>query len=51
MGEDKLTYEQRVRLEALAQTIALHGMGSTTLDVILMEAEKIEKWLHAANKR
>ena len=53
MGEDKLTYKQRVRLEALAQAIAYNSikMGTlNSLDDVLKEAENIENWLHKAER-
>ena len=53
MIEDQLTHKQRLRLESLAQAIAVSStrMGTNSLDVILAEAEVIERWLKGAPRK
>ena len=50
MIEDKLLRSERVRLEALAQAIALSAIiyNDATMKTILERAEEIEKWLYRA---
>jgi hypothetical protein len=52
MPNDKLTKAERLRLEALAQTIGTIRLTSEerpTLNDIFMQAETIEAWLKNAN--
>lgn len=59
MPEDKLTHAERLRLEALSQSIHLTmalnrappQLDSTQAEKFILErAERIEEWLTAANK-
>lgn len=49
MNEDQLTRAERVRLEALAQTLTFvsrcHFGDSVTIETVLLLAEKTEAWL------
>lgn len=49
MPEDKLTHAERIRLEALAQTIAYYAGRCPGLDAVMLNAEKIERWLYKAS--
>ncbi len=48
MIEDQLTRLERIRLEALAQSIASNPLGSS--DSIILRAEEFEKFILRANK-
>ena len=45
MIEDKLTRDERIRLEALAQGIASQGMQSLQPEALLVRAKKFEAWI------
>lgn len=46
MVEDKLTHDERLRLECLAQAVALHAMGNKpSADVLIKYAEDFEAWV------
>lgn len=47
MIEDKLTREERVRLESVAQSIAKNGPAPIRL--VLEDADKISKFIFSAN--
>lgn len=46
MIEDKLTHDERLRLECLAQTVALHTMKPTpSAEGIISTAQKFESFV------
>lgn len=45
MIEDKLSQDQRIRLEALAQTIAYQGMRQASPEVTTKTAATFEKYI------
>lgn len=52
MSEDRLTRNERIRLEALSQSMQITALTSTkrpTISEVLQNAEHIEKWLKKAD--
>lgn len=46
MPEDKLTHDERLRLECLAQAVGLHAIGpKPSPEVIVTEAKAFEKYV------
>jgi hypothetical protein len=50
MIEDKLTQDQRIRLEALAQSIAANAMHRPSSEKILSDAKQYAAWVEAGDK-
>lgn len=45
MIEDKLTRDERIRLEALAQAVAINAMRNLQPNLIIQDAQKLEKYI------
>lgn len=51
IGEDKLTRNERIRLEALARTQGMAGIRPEEWEVMKEQAEKVEQWLKEADMK
>ena len=48
MPEDKLTHDERLRLECVAQAVALHAMGpKPSAETLITFAKRFESWILA----
>lgn len=45
MIEDKLTHDERLRLECIAQSIAFHTMKNNSTEIIIETASRFEKFI------
>lgn len=51
MIEDRLTRNERIRLEALAQTKGMSNIHPDDWETMKVQAEKVEQWLKEADMK
>jgi hypothetical protein len=51
MIEDKLNRDERIRLEALNQAVAMNAMGNNGPSAIVRDAKELETYIRAGSSR